>query len=113
MTEGTSTDTRAVRLLPVTMLSPASPAPGDWNTRGLCADEDPELFFPSRCDPGTKPRKICAACPVRNECLNYATAADEFGIWGGLDQQERRNLKRRQRRNAAVQARNSTVGSTA
>jgi hypothetical protein len=112
MTEGTSTITLAVRLFPVVMPSP-SPVLGNWNIRGLCIGEDPELFFPSHCDPGTEARKTCAACPVRNECLSYATAADEFGIWGGLDQQERRNLKRRQRRNAVVQARTSSVGSTA
>jgi hypothetical protein len=35
---------------------------------------------------------------VRGDCLNYATEADEFGIRGGLDQQERRNLRRKQRR---------------
>ena len=56
----------------------------------------------------------CAACAVRGKCLNYATAADEFGIWGGLDQQERRNLKRRQhRRNAGIHARDSSAGGAA
>jgi WhiB family redox-sensing transcriptional regulator len=95
------------------MPSPVSPVLGKWNIRGLCAGEDPEFFFPAHCDPGTRAMKTCAACPVRNECLNYATAADEFGIWGGLDQQERRNLKRRQRRNAAAWARNSSAGGAA
>jgi WhiB family transcriptional regulator, redox-sensing transcriptional regulator len=47
-------------------------------------------------------RQICARCPVRGDCLRYATGADEFGIWGGLDQQDRRNLKRRQRRREAA-----------
>jgi hypothetical protein len=47
-------------------------------------------------------------------CLSYATAADAFGVWGGLNQQERRNLKRRkQRKNAAGRRRDSSVGSTA
>ena len=105
MPEGTSTD-RPVRLLPITMAGPAAPALGEWHGRGLCVGEDPDVFFPSRGEPGTKAREICAACLVRVDCLKYATAADEFGIWGGLDQQERRNLKRkRQRRAVAAQAR--------
>ena len=98
MPESTNTSSRPVRLLPTTMPVPAIPGLGDWHGRGLCTGEDPEAFFPSHSDPGTKARKICTGCPVRNECLIYATAADEFGIWSGLDQQERRNLKRKQRR---------------
>ena len=41
------------------------------------------------------PERSAPQRPVRGDCLNYATEADEFGIWGGLDQQERRNLKRK------------------
>jgi len=51
---------------------------------------------------------------VRVDCLRYATAADEFGIWGGLDQQERRNLKRKRQRLAiAAQARDDQAGGAA
>jgi WhiB family redox-sensing transcriptional regulator len=107
MLEDTSTD-RSVRLLPITMPAPVASALGEWNGRGLCVGEDPEVFFPSHGEPGTDAREICAACPVRGDCLNYATEADEFGIWGGLDQQERRNLKRRRRRmEAASQAKDN------
>jgi WhiB family transcriptional regulator, redox-sensing transcriptional regulator len=114
MTEGTCTDSSPVHLLPITMPGPAAPALGEWQSRGLCAGEDPEVFFPSRGDPGAAARQICAACLVRHECLGYATAADEFGIWGGLDQQERRNLKRREkRRHAAARASGSSAGGTA
>lgn len=35
----------------------------------------------------------CAHCPVRQDCLEYATEADEFGIWGGLDHEQRRALR--------------------
>jgi WhiB family redox-sensing transcriptional regulator len=69
----------------------------------LCAGTDPELFFPSNGQRDGEAREICAACVVPSECLDYATGADEFGIWGGLDQDERRNRKRRwQRRQAAA-----------
>ena len=114
MPERASNSCTPVQLLPITMPGPSASPLGGWHSRGLCVGEDPEVFFPSRGAPGAEARQICAVCPVRNECLNYATAADEFGIWGGLDQQERRNLKRRQqRRNAAVRPRDSSIGSTA
>jgi WhiB family redox-sensing transcriptional regulator len=98
MPEGTSTDSRPVRLLPITMPGPIAPGVGDWLGRSLCAGENPDIFFPPHGAAGTKAREVCAACPVRSDCLKYATEADEFGIWGGLDQQERRNLKRRRQR---------------
>ena len=111
MTKGTSTGIRPVHLLPITMPGPAVPALGAWHSCGLCIGEDPDVFFPSHGDPGAEARTICTACPVVKECLSYATAADEFGIWGGLDQRERRNLKRReQRRNAAARTSSSAGG---
>jgi WhiB family redox-sensing transcriptional regulator len=101
MSEGTRTG-RSVRLLPMTMPVPAASALGEWHGRGLCVGEDPDIFFPSHGDPGMRARQICAACRVRADCLTYATEADEFGIWGGLDKEERRNLARRQRRKDAA-----------
>jgi WhiB family transcriptional regulator, redox-sensing transcriptional regulator len=101
MTEDTSTGSRATLLLPV--VTPAvAPALGEWHGRGLCVGENPDVFFPSHGDPGTEARRICGICPVRDDCLEYSTEADEDGIWGGLDQGERRNLRRRQRRHTAV-----------
>ena len=38
-------------------------------------------------------RKVCANCPVQMDCLEYAIAADEWGIWGGLDRDQRRTLR--------------------
>jgi WhiB family redox-sensing transcriptional regulator len=109
MLEHGSNSSTPVQLLPITVPDPSASALGEWHSRGLCVGEEPEAFFPSRGDPGTGARQVCAACSVRDECLGYATAADEFGIWGGLDQQERRNLKRRQqRKNAAAWSRDST-----
>ena len=102
MPEGTSTHSSPVCPLPITMPGPVTPPLEDWHGRGLCTGEAPDIFFPARGDPGTQARKICAACPVRRDCLEYAMEADEFGVWGGLDQQERRNLKRKKRRRAAA-----------
>ncbi|CAN5861573.1 MAG: WhiB family transcriptional regulator [Ilumatobacteraceae bacterium] len=40
-------------------------------------------------------KQVCAGCPVRQRCLEHAVATDErFGIWGGLDQDERRSLRK-------------------
>ena len=67
----------------------------DWHERALCAQTDPEAFFPEKGGSTREAKKICTGCEVRNECLSYALANDErFGIWGGLSERERRRLKR-------------------
>ncbi|HEX7322905.1 MAG TPA: WhiB family transcriptional regulator [Mycobacterium sp.] len=66
-----------------------------WQDRALCAQTDPEAFFPEKGGSTREAKKICQRCPVRTECLEYALAHDErFGIWGGLSERERRRLKR-------------------
>jgi WhiB family transcriptional regulator, redox-sensing transcriptional regulator len=68
----------------------------DWQERALCAQTDPEAFFPEKGGSTREAKQICASCEVRAECLEYALAFDErFGIWGGLSERERRRLKRR------------------
>lgn len=67
----------------------------DWQDRALCAQTDPEAFFPEKGGSTREAKRICAGCEVRAECLEYALAFDErFGIWGGLSERERRRLKR-------------------
>lgn len=66
-----------------------------WQDRALCAQTDPEAFFPEKGGSTREAKKICLGCEVRYECLEYALAHDErFGIWGGLSERERRRLKR-------------------
>jgi WhiB family redox-sensing transcriptional regulator len=66
-----------------------------WNDDALCAQTDPEAFFPEKGGSTREAKKICAGCPVRAECLEYALGNDErFGIWGGLSERERRRLRR-------------------
>ncbi|MBP2474589.1 WhiB family redox-sensing transcriptional regulator [Crossiella equi] len=68
----------------------------DWQERALCAQTDPEAFFPEKGGSTREAKRICSGCEVRAECLEYALAHDErFGIWGGLSERERRKLKRR------------------
>ncbi len=67
----------------------------NWQERALCAQTDPEAFFPEKGGSTREAKKICESCPVRAECLSYALEHDErFGIWGGLSERERRRLKR-------------------
>jgi WhiB family redox-sensing transcriptional regulator len=67
-----------------------------WQADALCAQTDPESFFPEKGGSTRDAKKICTSCEVRGECLEYALANDErFGIWGGLSERERRKLRRR------------------
>jgi WhiB family redox-sensing transcriptional regulator len=66
-----------------------------WHDKALCAETDPEAFFPEKGGSTREAKKICTGCEVRAECLEFALANDErFGIWGGLSERERRRLRR-------------------
>ncbi|HEV3361634.1 MAG TPA: WhiB family transcriptional regulator [Pseudonocardiaceae bacterium] len=68
----------------------------EWQERALCAQTDPEAFFPEKGGSTREAKRICLGCEVRSECLEYALEHDErFGIWGGLSERERRKLKKR------------------
>ncbi|TMK46583.1 MAG: WhiB family transcriptional regulator [Actinobacteria bacterium] len=66
-----------------------------WQERARCREHDPEIFFPEKGGSSREAKRICADCPVRIECLNYALRRDErYGVWGGMSERERRRLKR-------------------
>ncbi|MCW2542646.1 MAG: WhiB family transcriptional regulator [Frankiales bacterium] len=66
-----------------------------WQDQALCAQTDPEAFFPEKGGSTREAKRICVGCEVKQECLEYALMQDErFGIWGGLSERERRRLKR-------------------
>ncbi|KLU09211.1 transcription factor WhiB [Kocuria sp. SM24M-10] len=66
-----------------------------WQTDALCAQTDPEAFFPEKGGSTRDAKRVCEACPVQSACLDYAMSKDEkFGIWGGLSERERRRLRR-------------------
>ncbi|SDZ75480.1 WhiB family transcriptional regulator, redox-sensing transcriptional regulator [Bowdeniella nasicola] len=84
--------------------APASADPYDgieygspaWYELALCAQTDPEAFFPEKGGSTREAKRVCASCPVAKKCLEYALENDErFGIWGGKSERERRLLKRR------------------
>ncbi|RZQ60536.1 WhiB family transcriptional regulator [Amycolatopsis suaedae] len=75
----------------------------NWRNRAACRDIDPELFFPlTDMGPGARQvaqaKSICAGCPVRAQCLDYALDNGlDHGVFGGTTQRERRVLQRRAR----------------
>jgi len=67
-----------------------------WAAKAECRGEDPTKFFPGTDDDPSVALAICARCPVRQECLDYAMEARErYGIWGGTTERQRRRIVRR------------------
>lgn len=68
----------------------------DWRNDAACNGLNPDLFFPAQGHSTRVAKQICASCPVRIECLAYALENNEpDGVWGGLDEGERRRVRRR------------------
>lgn len=67
-----------------------------WQADALCAQTDPEAFFPEKGGSTRDAKKVCGSCPVKQQCLEYALSNDErFGIWGGMSERERRKLRKK------------------
>ena len=66
-----------------------------WQGQANCVGVDPDIFFPERGASTKEAKAICAACAVREDCLEYALDnGEKFGIWGGTSERERRRLRR-------------------
>jgi WhiB family redox-sensing transcriptional regulator len=81
----------------------AEPIPrsdSDWRDSAQCLGEDPELFFPvGRTGPAHRQaeeaKAVCRRCTVMADCLDWAMeTGQDFGVWGGTSEEERRTLKR-------------------
>lgn len=67
--------------------------PEPWTKEALCAETDPEAFFPDKGGSTREAKKLCSTCEVAEQCLLYALANNErFGIWGGQSERERRRI---------------------
>jgi WhiB family redox-sensing transcriptional regulator len=78
------------------LVAPINDREPEWGDFALCAETDPEAFFPEKGGSTRNAKMVCARCPVRRDCLETALDRDErFGIWGGLSERERRRLRRR------------------
>jgi WhiB family redox-sensing transcriptional regulator len=84
----------------------------DWRERAACRGHDPELWFPVSYAPRTAAerdgiklaREICHSCPVRLDCLEFAARTGQRGIWGGMDEEERRSSRLCRKMRAGVLA---------
>jgi WhiB family redox-sensing transcriptional regulator len=78
-----------------------------WIERARCIGEDPELFFPvgtsgPALEQTERAKAVCFACPVIDTCLAWALdSCQDAGVWGGLDEEERREIRRARRRAAS------------
>ena len=69
-----------------------------WMACGNCADQPPTTFFPSDGVGVEIARRICATCPVKEPCLEYALEQRiDHGVWGGCSERERRRILKRRR----------------
>jgi WhiB family redox-sensing transcriptional regulator len=72
-----------------------------WRQHAACRGIDPNIFYPASDEDAEEAKSICAACPVRQACLEYALANRERdGVWGGATERERRRLVRQRRKTA-------------
>lgn len=65
----------------------------DWRDGALCAQIGPSLFFPGKGGSDGKAKAVCAACPSRPECLEFALKHDLLGIWGGTSYTDRERIR--------------------
>ena len=75
----------------------------EWMRQGNCRGEDPSRFFPSDGAGVDAARQLCATCPVKEPCLEYALRNKiDHGVWGGTSERERRRILRQRRLDAAA-----------
>ena len=92
------TDSSAAEPAPTSPWTSLAMADDEWRRDALCAETDPEAFFPEKGGSTREAKRVCAGCDVKAECLEYALATDErFGIWGGLSERERRRVRLQRR----------------
>jgi WhiB family redox-sensing transcriptional regulator len=86
-----------------------------WRVDAACRNEDPRDFFPvgssgQAVEVISAAKAICAVCPVAQECLIFAvTTNQEYGVWGGLDEEERRDVRRQWRRASRSASRHAAI----
>ena len=102
MTSNTMTSNTLTNLTTMaSMTTPTTWNDGEWRDQAACANFDTNLFFP---EPDasdalaqiSQAKAVCAACPVRDNCLEFAIRTRQLdGVWGGCTPEERRSIRRR------------------
>ena len=73
-----------------------------WREQAVCASIDGGAWFPHKGGSTRQVKRICATCPVRADCLEYALEHGEHhGIWGGESERSRRRIRATRNRGAA------------
>ncbi len=86
-----------------------------WVGEARCIGQDPELFFPVGTSAPAltqvdEAKAVCAGCPVRVDCLEWSLqTCQDAGVWGGLDEEQRREIRRARRRGAAAASRDDEL----
>jgi WhiB family redox-sensing transcriptional regulator len=88
--------------------------PGDWRYGALCAQTDPDIFFPPQGGKTRPAKQICMACDVRTQCREWAlNNALEFGVFGGLSARQRLRIRNAEPGQSVPQASNAEKRATA
>lgn len=78
---------------------------GHWQEQGACKTRLDLNWFPGRGEATSEQKTVCAGCPVRIDCLAWALdkgAHEDFGIWGGTSERQRRILRQKRTKRAVV-----------
>ena len=77
------------------MIKPLKNFDKDWRKYAACRGESPSSFFFDDTSPNHQARRLCVSCPVRIDCLEYATEHEkDWGIWAGVTARVRLSLRR-------------------
>lgn len=72
-----------------------------WRQHAACRGVEPDIFYPATDEEAEVAKAVCAVCPVRQPCLEYAlTSRERDGVWGGATEKERRRILRQRRKSA-------------
>lgn len=66
-----------------------------WWDQAVCAQTDPEIFYPEQGVTAKVAKAVCLSCPVRAACLDWAIeTGQQWGVWGGVAERDRRRMIR-------------------
>jgi len=87
----------------------SAPWPGEWHRSGRCRTLPTDVFFPTRGEDLEPARAICRACPVQDNCAEYAIGVTGLlGVWGGMSEKDRRQARNARKRSPQESDRRDT-----